>query len=215
MNANPTAKRVIVYGDSYTFGKIPGGARYDAATRFTGVLQQNLGNDYEVIEEGLRGRMISGENKFFPHRDGLVQFDGILGSHLPVDLIVFMLGTNDTNSGSTKSPEEIASTYDEYRDKVIWWSEHLSVPQPKVILVIPPVVDEVSASKVFGEIFSGSAVKSSMLPQAMIAYANNKALPYVNASVLVTVSQIDGVHLDEENNHTLGTAIATKVREIL
>lgn len=78
MNTNIAAKQIMVYGDSYVFGKIPGGLRYDAATRFTGVMQSYLGDGYEIIEEGLRGRTLSGENGFFPRRDGLSQFDGII-----------------------------------------------------------------------------------------------------------------------------------------
>lgn len=56
MNTNISAKRILIYGDSYVFGKIPSGLRYDSATRFTGVMQSYLGSDYEIIEEGLRGR---------------------------------------------------------------------------------------------------------------------------------------------------------------
>src|SRR5689334_11654512 len=99
MNTNKAAKTILIYGDSFTFAKIPGGLRYDCETRFTGVLQKELGKDYEVIEEGLRGRTVSGENSFFPYRNGLEQFGPIIGSHLPLDLLVLFLGTNDLNSG--------------------------------------------------------------------------------------------------------------------
>jgi len=98
MNTNISAKQILIYGDSYVFGIIPGGngARYDSSTRYTGVAQNYLGSDYNIIEEGMRGRTISGENGFFPHRDGLKAFDGIIGSHFPLDLVIIGLGTNDS-----------------------------------------------------------------------------------------------------------------------
>lgn len=114
MNTSISAKRILIYGDSYTFGKIPNGLRFDSATRFTGVTQSYLGSEYEIIEEGLRGRTISGENGFFPHRDGLKQFDGIIGSHLPLDLVIIFMGTNDSNSSSKSTTEEIVAPFTKY-----------------------------------------------------------------------------------------------------
>jgi hypothetical protein len=38
MNTNISAMRILIYGDSFVFGVIPGGggARYDASTRYLG-----------------------------------------------------------------------------------------------------------------------------------------------------------------------------------
>ncbi len=60
MNTNPTAKRILCFGDSNTRGYIPGGTwwgRYPADVRWTGVLQNLLGNEYEIIEEGRGARL--------------------------------------------------------------------------------------------------------------------------------------------------------------
>ena len=48
--------RILCFGDSNTFGYIPGrGGRYDRHTRWPGRLQELLGSEYQVIEEGLCG----------------------------------------------------------------------------------------------------------------------------------------------------------------
>ena len=140
MNTSLSAKRILIYGDSFVFGVIPGGsgARYDASTRYTGVAQNYLGSEYEIIEEGLRGRTVSGDNGFFPNRDGLVQFDGIFGSHLPLDLIIIGLGTNDTNSARDLSPEAIVAGYTKYLRGISWWCKHLGFTKPKVAFIAPP-----------------------------------------------------------------------------
>lgn len=215
MNTNISAKQILVYGDSYVFGKIPGGLRYDPSTRFTGVMQSYLGDGYEIIEEGLRGRTISGENGFFPHRDGLKQFDGIFGSHLPLDLVLLFLGTNDCNSSRKTSADEIVSHYSQYLTSMKWWCKHLGFNKPKVALIAPPPIDEVAAIKEFKEIFAGSGPKILSLPPVIQDFAaENKAL-FFDTSKVIQVSPIDGIHLDIKNNLLLGRALAQFIKEVL
>lgn len=215
MNTNVSAKRVLVYGDSYVYGKIPGGLRYDSATRFTGVTQSYLGSDYEIIEEGLRGRTISGENGFFPHRDGLKQFDGIIGSHLPLDLVIIFLGTNDTNSSRQIPPEELVSPLIKYQRATNWWAKHLGFDKPRLAFVIPPSIDEPASVKAFKNIFNGSSEKIVQVQKLIKQLAiDSKALVF-DASKVVTVSQLDGIHLDIENNRLLGRALAQFIKEVL
>lgn len=215
MLTNPSAKRILVYGDSFTFGKIPGGMRYDSATRFTGVMQQELGDKYDVIEEGLRGRFLSGDNPFFPERDGLAQFGPILASHLPLDLVIFLLGTNDSNSGGTRSPSELAAAYSQYLEKISWWCDHLGgFTVPSVLLVAPPPTDE-SHMDVFADMFRGSQAKTSELPHHLAKFAENNPLHFFDSSTLISASPLDGIHLSKEDNRKLGVSLAAKVREIL
>lgn len=215
MNTNVSAKRILIYGDSYTFGKIPGGLRFDSATRFTGVTQSYLGGDYEIIEEGLRGRTIAGENGFFPHRDGLKQFDGIIGSHLPLDLVIIFLGTNDSNSSRKSTPEEIVAPLIKYIRGISWWSKHLGFPKPRIALVIPPAIDEPTSDKVFKNIFNGSGEKILAMQKLIKQLADDNKVLTFDASKVAAVSQIDGIHLDAENNRLLGRAIAQFIKEVL
>lgn len=49
-----TKKRIECYGDSNTWEYTPVmGARYDENTRWTGRLQNALGNGYQVVECGM------------------------------------------------------------------------------------------------------------------------------------------------------------------
>src|ERR1700761_1843171 len=111
-------KNILSYGASNTWGFIPGS--YDLATqlalrylpheRWSGVLQQELGPDYHIIEEGLNGRttLFDDIENNKPYRNGLSQLTVTLESHYPLDLIIFMLGTNDTKIQFQQSAEQIA-----------------------------------------------------------------------------------------------------------
>ena len=57
MNINPTSKRILCFGDSNTWGYVPAtGKRYPVGVRWTSLLQEKLGDGYEIIEEGLNSR---------------------------------------------------------------------------------------------------------------------------------------------------------------
>ena len=217
MNTSVSAKRILIYGDSYVFGLIPGGngARYDASTRYTGVAQNYLGSDYDILEEGLRGRTIAGENGYFPHRNGLAQFDGIIGSHLPLDLVCIALGTNDTNSSRDISPKIMVGELIKYIRAISWWAKHLGFPKPSIALIAPPVINEPDSIKVFKNIFNGSTSKIIEFRALLKDFATENKVLFFDAGAHCSVSPLDGVHLDLENNHKLGRAFAQFIKEVL
>ena len=48
---------ILCYGDSNTFGfNTKDNSRYDENTRWTAILQKNLGEGYKVINEGMPNR---------------------------------------------------------------------------------------------------------------------------------------------------------------
>ncbi len=89
-------KRIVCFGDSNTWG-------YDAVTRerfaeeirWTGLLQKELGEGYQIVEEGLCGRTSVFEDPLNEGMSGLAYLYPCLMSHAPVDLLILMLGTND------------------------------------------------------------------------------------------------------------------------
>lgn len=215
MNTNPNAKRILFFGDSLVYGKIPAWTRYTSSERFTGKLQSLLGDDYEIIEEGLRARMLSWENAYFPYRDGAQQFGPILGSHAPVDLIVIMLGTNDMNSGSDKTDKEISEWLNNYRETITRRTKHFSLPEMPVVLICPPRIDEEYSYPIFGDRFRGTSKKIERLPALYEQVAREYDWYYIDTTSLIWPSPKDGIHLDEESNTKLGEYLAIYIKEIL
>jgi lysophospholipase L1-like esterase len=210
-------KTILTYGDSYTHGKVPGAPkRYSREENFVGVLEKELGEDFRIIDEGLRARTLSGENTFFPERDGLAQFGPILGSHLPLDLICIFLGTNDCNKTSSKSDEEIYQALLEYKNKIEEWCKNLIIEKiPKVMIIAPPVIrgDQVILDKVISGIFDAeSEEKSKRLAPIYEKFCNENGCEFFNSATYVKTSDGEGIHLDLENNASLGKVLAREIK---
>ena len=90
-------KNILCFGDSNTHGyNSKTGGRFTVEERWTKLLQRKLGDDYYVIEEGLSGRTTSFEDPVFEGLSGLNAIYPCMMTHEPLDLVIIMLGTNDT-----------------------------------------------------------------------------------------------------------------------
>ncbi len=100
---------ILCFGDSNTYGYCPDGSgRFDADTRWTGLLQKKLGTNDRIIEEGLCGRTTVFSDELREGRRGLDTIGILLESHAPVDLLILMLGTNDCKTRYNASAGTIA-----------------------------------------------------------------------------------------------------------
>jgi lysophospholipase L1-like esterase len=213
MNYSPTTPRILFYGDSLVYGKVSGeNRRFTVNERFTGRLQALFGDKAEILEEGLRGRMLAGENKFFPERDGLAQFGPIIGSHLPVDVLVIFLGTNDCNAGGEVSAERFLGAYTQYLQKLRDWSAFLATSLPKIMLVAPPAIKEAYFDDAMRTVFGrGAAERAGMLPSIIESCARQLGLEYFDSSTVCAPAPGDGIHLDPKNNADLANALYTRL----
>ena len=89
-------KNILCFGDSNTYGYKPDKTgRYPWGVRWTSILTERLGKEYNVVEEGLCGRTTIFDDPLRSGRNGSESFPAILETHRPLDLIIIMLGTND------------------------------------------------------------------------------------------------------------------------
>ena len=97
-------KHIVCLGDSNTHGYCADPddcadaalARFNEDERWTCLLQEALGEDYKVFEEGLSGRTTVFQDPLYEGLDALHYLYPCLKTHEPVSMLIIMLGTNDT-----------------------------------------------------------------------------------------------------------------------
>ena len=139
-------KRIMCFGDSLTWGWIPVAegvptTRYPADVRWTGVLQSELGSGFLVIEEGLSARTTMLSDPTDPRLDGSAYLPSALASHLPLDLVILMLGTNDTKAYFHRTPFEIAAGMSKLVGQVLSSAGGVGTTYPAPEVLINEVVD--------------------------------------------------------------------------
>lgn len=200
---------ILCYGDSNTWGYIPGsGGRYRKNLRWTGVLQNKLGEGYNIIEEGLNGRTTVFDDPYTIgyQRNGKKILANCLMSHKPLDMILIMLGTNDLKRIYNANPYEIAKGI----DALIQIVKSLSCGNdnnvsPEIRIISPPALGNLSE---FADQFVGASNKINLLPKEYKRVADVNSVLFFNATEKIKGSNIDGVHLDEKNHQRLGELLA-------
>ncbi|TVR02478.1 MAG: hypothetical protein EA403_08780 [Spirochaetaceae bacterium] len=151
-------KTVLCYGDSNTWGwNAATRARYPREERWTGRLQQQLGEGYWVVEEGQNGRTTVHDDPVEGSKNGMNYLIPCLESHHPVDLVVLMLGTNDLKRRFCKSAMEIARSAGRLVRAIRTSPFGPGDQPPRVLLVAPPPITTLTD---FSEVFAGSVEKS-------------------------------------------------------
>jgi lysophospholipase L1-like esterase len=204
---------VLCFGDSNTWGFVPGnGARYDAGTRWPGVLQQELGTEYRVIEEGFNGRTTVWDDPTVPGRNGQQYLVPCLGSHRPLNLVVLFLGINDLKAQFAATAEDIARGASTLM-RIIGQSESgLGGGRPKILVMSPPRIGKLTQ---YAAQFDGSQEKSARLGNCMRAAAREAGCEFLDTTELIVTSDADGIHLEKDAHRTLGAAVAQRVRQML
>lgn len=207
-------KRVLCFGDSNTWGydAVTGG-RYDEDTRWTALLQKSLGSDYTVIEEGHNGRTTVWDDPIENRLAGLTYLWPCMDSQSPIDLIVIMLGTNDTKcyfGTQAKSIADGAGRLVETAQK----SKFGRCDQPPKVLLVAPI--RVRDAECFEAIFGTQAEKKS--EQFSVQFkrvADEFNCEFMDASEFADPSPVDGIHLDEKGHAAFAIALEKKIREII
>lgn len=225
--SEPTT-RVLAYGDSNTWGWIPLSEgfptrRLPDGERWAGVVQGSFGGRVSVVVDGLVGRTTDIDRSdaigaipgtAFNGRRGLLP---AIAAEGPVDLVVIMLGTNDLQAGSVRTPEQVAEAAMKLARDVRGASDLLfgRNTAPRVLVVAPPAFTD-TARTGLGGLFASGEPASRELAAAFVAAGRAAGVPVLDASRVVdTADSPDGLHLTRDGHAKLGRAIAARVSELL
>ncbi|KPK11683.1 MAG: hydrolase [Anaerolineae bacterium SG8_19] len=206
-------KTILCYGDSNTWGYMPGtGERFPADMRWTGVLQRELSDDYQIIEEGLNGRTIVWDDPIEGYKNGKDYLIPCLESHRPIDAVVMMLGTNELKLRFSLSAYDIAEGVRVLVDIVQNSEAGPDGCSPGLLLVAPPPVAKLTE---YAEMFEGAEAKSRRFGEHYRRIADEEGCDFFDTSGLIVSSDIDGIHLEEGEHQKLGKAVAKVIRKIM
>lgn len=212
-------KTVLCYGDSNTYGFPPlldfahVLTRYGIHERWAGVMRDQLGDGYHVVEEGLGGR-----NTVFDdpvegnHRNGRTYLLPCLETVQPVDLVIFMLGTNDLKARFSAPTFDIVWGMNQLASFVLSSSFGANRAAPQVLIIAPVPLGKLTF---FAEMLEGGHAKSLALRDGYKDLAQSLNCGFLDAAEYVNVSDIDGVHFDASEHKKLGIGVAQKVKEML
>jgi lysophospholipase L1-like esterase len=213
-------RRILCFGDSLTWGWIatpegPPTTRFSYPERWTGVMASKLGSDYEIVEEGLNARTTSIDDPVDPRLNGSAYLPAALASHFPLDLVIIMLGTNDTKSYYRRTPYEIAVGMSKLIGQVLTSAGGLGTvyPAPKALVVAPPPLAPLP-DPWFQGMFEGGRDKTVELANQYRALASFMKVDFFDAGSVISTDGVDGIHFTEKNNLDLGNALANKAAEI-
>ena len=206
-------KKVLCYGDSNTWGYRGSDAkRFARDIRWTGVLRNQLGEEYEVIEEGLNGRTTVWDDPIEGSRNGETYLLPCLETHAPMDLVVIMLGTNDLKVRFSLSAYDIAAGMEKLINIIEKSESGQEGGAPKILLLSPAPVGKLSA---FADMFEGAHEKSEKLAGFYKDIAQRHGCGFFDIGSIAQTTDEDGIHLDENAHKTIGIAVAKNVRDML
>lgn len=210
-------KHIVCFGDSNTHGyRATDNGRFDETERWTCLLGQKLGPDYLVIEEGLSGRTTCFDDPIHEGLSGLSYIYPCLMSHEPVDLLIIMLGTNDTKERFGSSAACIALGLKRLIAKAQATTDCWA-NKPNILVVTPKSIEqEYENTEVASTMGKGCAKKSEELAQEYQKIAKLMGVHYFDANTVVKeYNKIDYMHLNEEGHAALADALAKLIPSIL
>jgi lysophospholipase L1-like esterase len=200
---------VLCYGDSNTHGtRSDRSGRYLRSVRWTGRLQEKLGNGYYVIEEGLGGRTTNLDHPRTekPMRNGFAYFRPCFESQSPVNIAVIMLGTNDHKNVYHRPAAETAEQLRNYCRYIRQTS-----PPTRILLVAPGTLVATEPVEFYD---ADSEQKSKELIPLITRVAQEEDINFYDANEIVKVGA-DGLHWPEECHEPFAAAIETIVRQMI
>ncbi|HBI63697.1 MAG TPA: acylhydrolase [Clostridiales bacterium] len=213
-------KTIVCYGDSNTHGYDPlTGGRYDYAVRWPGQLQRLLGQDYYVVEEGLNSRTtVCDDPCYDDNKNGAALLPAIVKTHMPIDLLIVMLGSNDMKLRFHMGAADIArgAALLVQSAKAVSAAKSADGTACEILLTAPPAITEdLRNGDGIAEFGERAMHVSAELSERYARAAHEAGVHFFDAAAVVRPSSADGLHLTPEGHTALARAMAEQCRSIL
>ena len=211
-------KHIVCLGDSNTHGYCADpndcadhGNRFNENERWPRRLEKLLGEDYLVLEEGLSGRTTVFPDPLHEGMPALDVVTPVLMSHEPVDLLVIMLGTNDSKDRLGMNAACIALGMGRLVDKcksIACWGDHA----PNILVVCPPHIGRELNDPCMGD---HCAEKSEELAKYMEPAVLSRGCAFLDAEGIAEFNKVDYMHLTRKGHADLAAKLATLIPDLI
>jgi len=207
-------KQILAFGDSLTWGADPAtGLRHPPRAQWPAVLEAELAGTARVTGDGIGGRTTCRDDHGGPAcRNGAKALPQALSAHMPLDLVILMLGTNDLKAvhggravGAQAGLRRLVEIIDTFPYKP-------RSARPHILIVAPPLCIAPEGNAPPG---GRDPAEFRLLAPLFRALAEQTGCGFFDAATVVNPSPVDGVHLEAEETAILGRALAAPVRALL
>lgn len=212
-------KRVLCFGDSNTWGyNGENSQRYDENTRWTGRLQNSLGSDFAVIEEGQNGRTFVNDDPYEGSKSGIKYLVPCLETSDPLDYFIIMLGTNDLKMRFNLPADDIALGLFNVLQKAFSFWKYKNKKIPKVLVMSPAHISEDVKNAFFASAFIDNGILDCIRRSKELANKYKVQAEYFNCDFLdiapfTNTCSADGIHLDVKSHEALANAVKNWIME--
>jgi lysophospholipase L1-like esterase len=205
-------KTVLCFGDSNTWGYVPGsdGGRWPREVRWPVRLRAALGEEWDVIAEGLNGRTATMDSPVADGRNGLTYLMPCLHSHMPIDLVVIYLGTNDAGDRYSLPAETVAGAVGRLVRVVRTSEAGPGYSAPEVLVVCPPHFGQLDPEGSF----ANAGEKSRRLGRWYAEVCQALDCELIDLNGIASYSDLDGIHLDAEGQAAVAAAVEERIRRM-
>ena len=216
-------KNVLAFGDSNAWGWVPRleifpSDRLPKGQRWPDILAEALGAGWVVFFDALPGRTTALEDETVElgpgAANGLARLPAAIAAHMPLDLVIIALGTNDFKEPFGRSVEQIASDILELGAEVALNSGISTTYAPaRALILCPPPLGLLHPEEWVREVFSQNSLdRSKALATVLGPKARAAGHGFFDAGSVMATEGVDGVHFSAENHRSLGRALAPVVR---
>ena len=202
-------KTIVCYGDSNTYGYNPHNSlRYDESLIWPSLLQEAFKDDYLVYNEGLNGRTTAYDREGEDVKNGLKKLVPTLDKYNKIDILIFMLGTNDCNFDLYLSVDDIV----EGMEKLLISSrDYLLNKQgfiPNTLIIVPAgILKDIKGTTFEYQLDESSVYKSKAIAKPYKELAEKYGCLYLDCSNCLEVSSVDCEHLTVNGHRKLAELV--------
>lgn len=195
-------KKILCFGDSNTFGFIPlNGQRYSKNARWSGILAQELGVDFVVVEDGLNNRTAFNPNPQSKRHCAISALKEAIKQDF--DIVILQIGINDSQfiyNTTEKSLEEGMSTLVEIIKNYN--------PETKIVLLSPNIIQKQILKSSFSALFDETSIEKSKYYSKVYKKISEKYnIEFLDLEKIVKTSDIDGLHYEPVEHKKIAQAV--------